>query len=75
MQAGDALRWFHMWDYHPPPYVQFSVFKHIVLIPYLDDVLVLFMGMYGGREEGWHVPHGMTTLHVLYVSHFKESIR
>ena len=44
MQAGDSLRWFHMWDYDPPPYVQFSIFMYIVLIPYLDNVLVILWG-------------------------------
>ena len=50
MQSRNSLRWFHMWDYDPPPYVQFSVFKHIVLIPYLDNVLVILWGCMG--KEG-----------------------
>ena len=35
-QVGDALRWYHMWDYDPPPHAQFSVCMHIVLFPYID---------------------------------------
>ena len=74
MQAGDALHWFHLWDYDPPPYAQLSLCMYIVLIPYIDDVLVLFMGMNGGRRGGMHVPYGMTTLHVLSVLYFREGI-
>ena len=33
MQAGDALRWFHMWDYDPPPYAQIYVCLYIVFLP------------------------------------------
>ena len=25
MQQGDALRWYHMWDYDPPPHAQISI--------------------------------------------------
>ena len=47
---------------------------YIVLIPYRDDVLVFFVGMYGGRREGMHVPYGMTTLPILYVLYSREGI-
>ena len=63
-----------MWDYEPPPCAQIFDCLHIVLIPYIDDVLVIFMGMYGVRREGMHVPYGMATLHIIYVSYFQESI-
>ena len=33
MQAGDALCWFHMWDYDPPPHDQISVCMYVVLLP------------------------------------------
>ena len=58
----------------PPPYVQFSIHMHIVLIPYIDYVLVIFMGMDGGRREGMYVPYGMNILHVTYVTYFRENI-
>ena len=47
---------------------------YIILNPYLDDVLVLFIGMYGGRREGIHEPYRMATPHVIYVSYFRENI-
>ena len=28
MRSGDALRWFHMWDYDPPPYAQIFVYMY-----------------------------------------------
>ena len=46
MQLGYLLRWFHMWDYDAPPFVQIYVCMYLVLIPYIDDVLILFMGMF-----------------------------
>ena len=63
-----------MWDYDPPPYAQISVCIYIVLIPYIDDVLVIFMGMSGGRRDGMYVPYGMNILHVLYATCFRENI-
>ena len=74
MQAGDALGWYHMWDYDPPPHAQIYVYVYVVLLPYLDDIVVLFMGMYGGRMGGLYLPHGMDILHVPYVSYFREKI-
>ena len=64
-----------MWDYDPPPCEHISVCLYIVLIPYIDDVLVIFMGMYGVRREGMHVPYGMNTLPILSVLYFREGIR
>ena len=74
MQAGDALNWYHMWDYEPPPHAQIFVCVYVVVLPYIDDILVLFMGMYGGRMGSLHVPHGMETLYVPYATCFRESI-
>ena len=67
--------WFHMWDYDPPPYAQIFVCIFIVLIPYIDDARVLFMGIYGGRREGIYVPYEMDILHVIYATCFRENIR
>ena len=47
---------------------------YVVLIPYIDDVLVLFMEMYGGRMGGMYVPYGMGILHVSYATCFRENI-
>ena len=35
-----------MWDFDPPPQVQISVCVYVVLLPYVDDIVVLFMGSY-----------------------------
>ena len=59
MQAGYVLHWHHMWDFDPPPQAQISVCIYVVLLPYLDDIVVLFMGLYGGRMGSLYVPHGM----------------
>ena len=67
MQSGDILHWFHMWDYDPPPLLHMVVYVSLVLIPYIDDVLIIFMGMIGGRMEGLDVPFGRDILHVYYV--------
>ena len=40
-QAGDALRWFHMWDYDPPPDCHMKTCFYLFLLPYIDDVLIL----------------------------------
>ena len=63
-----------MCDYDPPPCAHISICLYLVLIPYIDDVLVLFMGMNGGRREGMHVPYGMTTLPVLSFLYFMGGI-
>ena len=61
-----------MWDYDPPPLVQIFVCVILILLPYMDDVLVLFLGLYGGRIGGMCVPHGMETLFVCFATYFKE---
>ena len=63
-----------MWDYDPPPHAQFFVCMYIVFLPYIDDILVLFMGLYGGGMGSMYVPHGMEALHVPYATCFRESI-
>ena len=63
-----------MWDYDPPPFLQIYVFMYLVLIPYVDDVLILFMGMFGGRMEGLNVPFWRVILHVHYATFFRENI-
>ena len=74
MQLGNLLRWFHMWDYDPPPFLHISISMYLVLIPYIEDVLILFMGMNGGRMGGLYVPFGREILHVSYVTCFRENI-
>ena len=74
MLLGDLLHWFHMWDYDPPPYFHISVCMYLVLIPYIDDVLIIFMGMIGGRMEGLNVPFGREILHVNYATCVRDNI-
>ena len=74
MQVGDALRWLHMWDFDPSPQAQVSVCIYVILLPYLDDIVVLFMGLYGGRMGSFYVPHGMELLYVPHATCFRESI-
>ena len=66
--------WFQLWDYDPPPYAQTIVDIHVVLVPYIDDVLVLFMGMIGGWMKGLDVSFGREILHGYYVSNVWERI-
>ena len=63
-----------MWDYDPHPLLHKVVYVHLVLIPYIDDVLIIFMGMIGGRMEGLDVPFGKDILHVSYATCFREKI-
>ena len=74
MQSGDILHWFHMWDYNPPPFFNMDVYMYLVLIPYIDDVLIIFMGMIRGMMEGLDVPFGREILHVHYATCFTENI-
>ena len=46
----------------------------MILLPYIDDILVLFMGMYGKKLSSVHVPHGMELYHVLHDTCFKCDI-
>ena len=63
-----------MWDYDPPPFLHISVCMYLVLIPYIDDVIILIMGMFGGRMEGLEVPFGREIIHVHYATCFRENI-
>ena len=63
-----------MWDYDPPQFVQIYVCMYLVLIPYIDDVLIIFMGMFGGMMGGIYVPYGRKILHVHYATFFREKI-
>ena len=63
-----------MWDYDPPPFLHISVCMYLVLIPYINDVLILFMGMIGGRMGGLYVPYGRDILHFHYAACFKEDL-
>ena len=61
-----------MWDYDPPPHAQILLFIYVFLLQYIDDILVLLMGMYGVRGGAMYVPHGMETLYVPYATCFRE---
>ena len=74
MQSEDILRWFHMWDYDPPPFLHIFVYMYLVLIPYIDDVLIIFMGMIGGRMGGLNVPFGRDICHLHYGTCFRENL-
>ena len=63
-----------MWGYDPPPLFHLVLYVSLVLIPYIDDVLIIFMVMIRGRMEGLDVPFGREILHGSYVSYFWESI-
>ena len=63
-----------MWDYDPPPFFHMAVYVSLVLIPYIDDVLILIMGMNGGRMHGLNMPIGREILHVSYASCFRHNI-
>ena len=73
-QSRDILCWFHMWDYDPPPVLHMATYVSLVMIPYIDDVLILIMGMIGGRMQGLNVSLGSEILHVSYASCFMENI-
>ena len=57
-----------MWEFDPPLQGKISVCIYVVFLPYLDDIVVLFMGLYGGRMGSLYVPHGMETLYVPYAT-------
>jgi len=73
-KSGDKLRWFHMWDYDPPPLLHMEDYIYLVLIPYIDDVLIHFMGMIGGGMKVLDVPFWRYIVHVSYASCFRENI-
>jgi len=63
-----------MWDCDPPPQVQISVFLYVILLPYIDDILALFMGFYGKTVGSVYVPYGMEIYLVLYDTCFRCGI-
>ena len=64
MQSGDLLRWFHMWDYDPPPSLHLIVYVSLVLITH-DDVDLNFVGdMIGGMTHWLDVSIGNETSHI-----------
>ena len=63
-----------MWDCDPPPQVQILVFIYVILLPYIDDILVLFMGLYGQRVGSVYVPHGMELQLALHDTCFRHNI-
>ena len=46
----------------------------LILIPYVDDVLIIVVGMIGGMTHGLDVPIGNEILHISYSSCFRENI-
>ena len=54
--------------------MQILVCLYVILLPYIDDILVLFMGMYGQRISSVHVPHGMELYLVLHDTCFRCDI-
>ena len=63
-----------MLEYDPPPLLHITTFVSLVLIPYIDDVLILIMGMNGGRMGGVNMPFGRDIIHVSYATFFRENI-
>ena len=63
-----------MWDCDPPPQVQISVCIYVIFLPYIDDILVLFMGLYGQKVGSVYVPHGMELHIVLHGTCFRCDI-
>ena len=60
-----------MWDCDPPPQAQISVRIYVFLLPYLDDIVVLFMGFYAGRMGSLYVPHGLELIPVPHATFFR----
>ena len=52
-----------MLDYDPPPLLDMVAYVSLVLIPYIDDVVILIMGMNGGMKGGVNMPFGREILH------------
>ena len=63
-----------MWDYDPPLVLHMEAYVSLVMIPYIDDALIIIVGMIGGRMQGLNVPIGSDILHVSYASFSKENI-
>ena len=64
MQSGDLLRWFHMWDYDPPPSLHLIIYVLRVLIPHDDDALIFVRNMIGGMTHWLDVSIGNENSHI-----------
>ena len=67
------MRWYLMWGQDPPPYAQLSVCLYVLLLPYLDDIVVLFMGLYGKRVGSVYVPQGLELSPMFHETCFRYS--
>ena len=63
-----------MWDYDPPPLFHMTAYVSLIMIPYIDDFLIIIVGMIVGRMQGLNVPIGSEILHVSYDLFFRENI-
>ena len=73
LQEGDTLCWYLMWGQDPPPYAQLLVCLYVLFLPYVDDIVVSFMGLYGQRMSSVYVPHGLELLPVFHDTCFRCS--
>ena len=46
----------------------------LIMIPYVDDVFIIVVGVIGEMTHGLDVPIRDEILHIYYVSYFKENI-
>ena len=68
----DALRWFHVWNYDPPPGFHLATFFHLFMLPYIDDVLIIMGSSIGGVAQELKVPIESMILHTSYVACFRR---
>ena len=73
-QLRVKLHWFHLRYHYPPPVLHMTASVSFILIPYIDDVLIIVVGMIGGMTYGLYVPIGSEILHISYASCFREKI-
>ena len=55
-----------MWDYDPPPVLHMEASMTLIMIFYVDDVLIIDVGMIGGMTHGLDMPIGNEILHISY---------
>ena len=60
-----------MWGQDPPPYAQLAVCLYVLLLPYLDDIVVLFMELHGQEVGSVFVPHGLELSPMLHNTCFR----
>ena len=61
-----------VWELDPPPSTQISACLYVLLFLYIDNAIVLLMGLYGQRVSSVYVPQGLEltpTLHGTCFSH------